>query len=49
MGCYTNESPFICEMCENLIINAEPVGVDSGLLEGVKDGMRRRRKWRRGL
>ena len=37
-GCYTIESPFIYEGCANLIINAEPVGVDSGLLAGVQDG-----------
>ena len=37
-GCYTIESPFIYEMCANLIINAQPVGVDSGLLAGVQDG-----------
>ena len=37
-GCYTIESPFIYEMCANLILNAEPVGVDSGLLAGVQDG-----------
>ncbi len=38
MGCYTIESPFIYEMCAELIINAQPVGVDSGMLAGVQDG-----------
>ena len=38
MGCYTIKSPFIYEICVELIINAQPVGVDSGMLAGVQDG-----------